>query len=88
VIILKKGESDLAQNNSIIIGKGLVIDADGGDIIKCISNGGSLKSGFLKGIAEIDNVMSYTSLEQLKNRMKLKTLLTFVWEMGLQHMHY
>lgn len=61
--------SDLAQNNSIIIGKGLAdkMLLTVGDIIKVSTSNGNLASlkivGFSEiGIAEIDNVMSYTSL--------------------------
>jgi lipoprotein-releasing system permease protein len=67
--IVEGNIADLSQNNSIIIGKGL---ADKmlllkGDIIKITSSKGNLASlkivGISQiGIAEIDNVMSYTSL--------------------------
>jgi len=61
--------SDLLQNNSIIIGKGLAnkMLLTKGDVIKITSPRGNLASlkivGISQiGIAEIDNVMSYTSL--------------------------
>lgn len=61
--------TDLAQNNSIIIGKGLAdkMLLTVGDVIKISTSNGNLSSlkivGFSEiGIAEIDNVMSYTSL--------------------------
>lgn len=61
--------TDLGQNNSIIIGKGLAdkMLLTAGDIIKVSTSNGNLASlkivGFSEiGIAEIDNVMSYTSL--------------------------
>lgn len=60
---------DLSQNNSIIIGKGLAdkMLLSKGDIIKISTSNGNLASlkivGISEiGIAEIDNVMSYTSL--------------------------
>jgi lipoprotein-releasing system permease protein len=67
---IKEGKViDLAQNNSIIIGKGLAdkMLLTMGDIIKVSTSNGNLASlkivGFSEiGIAEIDNVMSYTSL--------------------------
>jgi lipoprotein-releasing system permease protein len=67
---IKEGKiTDLAQNNSIIIGKGLAdkMMLTVGDIIKISTSNGNLASlkivGFSEiGIAEIDNVMSYTSL--------------------------
>jgi lipoprotein-releasing system permease protein len=62
--------TDLMQNNSIIIGKGLAdkMLLTTGDIIKITSSKGSLASlkivGISQiGIAEIDNVASYTSLD-------------------------
>jgi lipoprotein-releasing system permease protein len=61
---------DLLQNNSIIIGKGLAdkMLLAKGDIIKVTSSKGDLASlkivGIVQiGIAEIDDVTSYTSLE-------------------------
>ncbi|MEZ7499386.1 ABC transporter permease [Flavobacterium sp. Arc3] len=61
--------ADLSQNNSIIIGKGLSdkMLLVKGDIIKISTSSGNLASlkivGISEiGIAEIDNVMSYTSL--------------------------
>ncbi len=61
--------TDLSQNNSIIIGKGLSdkMLLSKGDIIKISTSNGDLASlkivGISEiGIAEIDNVMSYTSL--------------------------
>ena len=61
--------TDLSQNNSIIIGKGLSdkMLLTKGDIIKISTSNGNLASlkivGISEiGIAEIDNVMSYTSL--------------------------
>jgi lipoprotein-releasing system permease protein len=61
--------ADLKQNNSIIIGKGLAnkMLLGKGDIIKITTSKGNLESlkivGISQiGIAEIDNVMSYTSL--------------------------
>ena len=67
--IIEVSIADLSQNNSIIIGKGL---ADKmllikGDIIRITSSKGNLASlkivGISQiGIAEIDNIMSYTSL--------------------------
>ena len=67
--IIEGNVSDLLQNNSIIIGKGL---ADKmlltiGDVIKVTSTKGNLASlkivGILQfGIVEFDNTMSYTSL--------------------------
>lgn len=61
--------ADLLQNNSIIIGKGLSdkMLLTKGDIIKITTSKGNLASlkivGIAEiGIAEIDNVMSYTSL--------------------------
>jgi lipoprotein-releasing system permease protein len=61
--------TDLLQNNSIIIGKGLSdkMLLSKGDIIKITTSKGNLASlkivGISEiGIAEIDNVMSYTSL--------------------------
>lgn len=61
--------TDLSQNNSIIIGKGLSdkMLLSKGDIIKISTSNGNLASlkivGISEiGIAEIDNVMSYTSL--------------------------
>ncbi|SDX87723.1 ABC transporter permease [Flavobacterium degerlachei] len=67
---IKEGKvTDLSQNNSIIIGKGLAdkMMLTIGDIIKISTSNGNLASlkivGFSElGIAEIDNVMSYTSL--------------------------
>jgi lipoprotein-releasing system permease protein len=67
---IKEGKvTDLDQNNSIIIGKGLAnkMMLTLGDIIKVSTSSGNLASlkivGFSEiGIAEIDNVMSYTSL--------------------------
>ena len=67
--IIEGKVADLLQNNSIIIGKGLsdkMLLAKG-DIIKITTSKGSLASlkivGISEiGIAEIDNVMSYTSL--------------------------
>jgi lipoprotein-releasing system permease protein len=67
---IKDGKvTDLSQNNSIIIGKGLAdkMMLTVGDIIKVSTSNGNLASlkivGFSEiGIAEIDNVMSYTSL--------------------------
>ncbi|HEY4619104.1 MAG TPA: FtsX-like permease family protein [Flavobacterium sp.] len=67
---IKEGKvTDLSQNNSIIIGKGLAdkMLLTVGDIIKVSTSNGNLASlkivGFSQlGIAEIDNVMSYTSL--------------------------
>jgi lipoprotein-releasing system permease protein len=67
---IKEGKvTDLGQNNSIIIGKGLAdkMLLTVGDIIKISTSSGNLASlkivGFSEiGIAEIDNVMSYTSL--------------------------
>jgi lipoprotein-releasing system permease protein len=62
--------ADLNQNNSIIIGKGLAdkMLLTKGDIIKITTSKGNLASlkivGISQvGIAEIDNVSSYTSLE-------------------------
>jgi lipoprotein-releasing system permease protein len=62
--------TDLMQNNSIIIGKGLAdkMLLTTGDIIKITSSKGSLASlkivGISQiGIAEIDDVASYTSLD-------------------------
>jgi len=61
--------NDLVENNSIIIGKGLSdkMMLTTGDIIKVSTSNGNLASlkivGISQiGIAEIDNVMSYTSL--------------------------
>jgi lipoprotein-releasing system permease protein len=61
--------TDLLQSNSIIIGKGLAdkMLLAKGDIIKVTTSKGNLASlkivGIIQiGIAEIDNVMSYTSL--------------------------
>jgi lipoprotein-releasing system permease protein len=67
---IKEGKvTDLSQNNSIIIGKGLSdkMLLSKGDIIKISTSNGNLASlkivGISEiGIAEIDNVMSYTSL--------------------------
>jgi lipoprotein-releasing system permease protein len=67
---IKEGKViDLQQNNSIIIGKGLAekMLLTVGDIIKVSTSNGNLASlkivGFSEiGIAEIDNVISYTSL--------------------------
>ena len=67
---IKEGNiGDLAQNNSIIIGNGLAkkMLLTIGDIIKISTSNGNLASlkivGISEiGIAEIDNVMSYTSL--------------------------
>ncbi|CAM2983382.1 ABC transporter permease [Flavobacterium frigoris] len=67
---IKEGKvTDLSQNNSIIIGKGLSdkMLLSKGDIIKISTSSGNLASlkivGISEiGIAEIDNVMSYTSL--------------------------
>jgi lipoprotein-releasing system permease protein len=67
---IKEGKvTDLSQNNSIIIGKGLSdkMLLSKGDIIKISTSNGNLTSlkivGISEvGIAEIDNVMSYTSL--------------------------
>lgn len=62
--------TDLLQNNSIIIGKGLATKMllDKGDIIKITTSKGNLASlkivGISQiGISEIDDVMSYTSLD-------------------------
>jgi len=62
--------TDLEQNNSIIIGKGLAdkMMLTKGDIIKVSSSNGDLAAlkivGISElGISEIDNVMSYSSLE-------------------------
>ena len=67
--IIDGNVADLLQNNSIIIGKGLAdkMILTKGDIIKITSSRGNLASlkivGISQiGIAEIDNVMSYTSL--------------------------
>ena len=67
--IIDGNVADLLQNNSIIIGKGLAdkMILTKGDIIKITSSRGSLASlkivGISQvGIAEIDNVMSFTSL--------------------------
>ena len=68
--IIEGKVADLLQNNSIIIGKGLsdkMLLAKG-DIIKITTSKGTLASlkivGISEiGIAEIDNVNSYTSLE-------------------------
>ena len=67
--IIEGKVSDLLQNNSIIIGKGLAdkMLLTTGDIIKITSSKGSLASlkivGISQiGIAEIDDVASYTSL--------------------------
>jgi lipoprotein-releasing system permease protein len=66
--------TDLSQNNSIIIGKGLSdkMLLIKGDIIKISTSNGNLASlkivGISEiGIAEIDNVMSYTSLSTAQN---------------------
>jgi lipoprotein-releasing system permease protein len=62
--------TDLLQNNSIIIGKGLATKMllEKGDIIKITTSKGNLASlkivGISQiGISEIDDVMSYTSLD-------------------------
>ncbi len=62
--------TDLLQNNSIIIGKGLATKMllDKGDIIKITTSKGNLASlkivGISQiGISEIDDVMSYTSID-------------------------
>lgn len=62
--------ADLSQNNSIIIGKGLAdkMLLTKGDIIKITTAKGNLSSmkivGILQiGIAELDDTMSYTSLD-------------------------
>ncbi len=67
--IIEGKVSDLLQNNSIIIGKGLAdkMLLTTGDIIKITSSKGSLESlkivGISQiGISEIDDVASYTSL--------------------------
>ncbi|MGO4903933.1 ABC transporter permease [Flavobacterium sp. W20_MBD1_R3] len=67
--IIEGKVADLLQNNSIIIGKGLSdkMLLTKGDIIKITTSKGNLASlkivGISEiGIAEIDNVMSYTSL--------------------------
>ncbi len=67
--IIEGDVSDLLQNNSIIIGKGLAdkMLLAKGDIIKVTSAKGNLASlkivGILQfGIVEFDNTMSYTSL--------------------------
>lgn len=67
--IIEGKVADLLQNNSIIIGKGLSdkMLLSKGDIIKITTSKGNLASlkivGISEiGIAEIDNVMSYTSL--------------------------
>lgn len=67
---IKEGKvADLAQNNSVIIGIGLAnkMLLSKGDLIKVSTSNGNLTSlkivGISEiGIAEIDNVMSYTSL--------------------------
>lgn len=67
---IKEGKvADLAQNNSVIIGIGLAnkMLLSKGDLIKISTSNGNLASlkivGISEiGIAEIDNVMSYTSL--------------------------
>lgn len=68
--IIEGKVSDLLQNNSIIIGKGLAdkMLLSKGDIIKITTSKGDLASlkivGISEiGIAEIDNTMSYTSLD-------------------------
>ena len=68
--IIEGNLTDLMQNNSIIIGKGLAdkMLLTTGDIIKITSSKGSLASlkivGISQiGIAEIDDVASYTSLD-------------------------
>ena len=68
--IIDGSVSDLLQNNSIIIGKGLATKMllAKGDIIKISTSKGNLASlkivGISEiGIADIDNTMSYTSLE-------------------------
>ena len=67
--IIEGNVSDLVQNNSIIIGKGLAdkMLLAKGDVIKVTSAKGNLASlkivGILQfGIVEFDNTMSYTSL--------------------------
>ena len=67
--IIEGRVTDLLQNNSIIIGKGLATKMllDKGDIIKITTSKGNLASlkivGISQiGISEIDDVMSYTSL--------------------------
>jgi lipoprotein-releasing system permease protein len=67
---IKEGNvTDLEQNNSIIIGKGLAdkMMLEIGDIIKVSTSSGNLSSLKIVGISEIgiveiDNVMSYTSI--------------------------
>jgi lipoprotein-releasing system permease protein len=68
--IIEGKVTNLLQNNSIILGKGLAskMMLTVGDIIKITSPGGNLSSlkivGISQmGIAEVDDVMSYTSLE-------------------------
>lgn len=68
--IIQGNMAELSQNNSIIIGKGLAekILLGKGDVIKITTSKGNLASlkivGISQiGIAEIDNVMSYTSLD-------------------------
>ena len=68
--------SDLLQNNSIIIGKGLAdkMLLNKGDIIKVTTSKGNLSSlkvvGITQiGIAEIDNTISYTSLNTAQKLM-------------------
>ncbi|WP_035671814.1 FtsX-like permease family protein [Flavobacterium sp. 83] len=68
--IIEGKVADLLQNNSIIIGKGLAdkMLLSKGDIIKITTSKGNLASlkivGISEiGIAEIDNTMSYTSLD-------------------------
>ncbi len=68
--------SDLLQNNSIIIGKGLAdkMLLNKGDIIKVTTSKGNLSSlkvvGITQiGIAEIDNSISYTSLNTAQKLM-------------------
>ncbi|RAR70661.1 ABC transporter permease [Flavobacterium aciduliphilum] len=67
--IIEGNISDLTQNNSIIIGKGLAdkMMLKRGDILKVTTAKGNLASlkvvGITQiGIAELDNTMSYTSL--------------------------
>jgi lipoprotein-releasing system permease protein len=68
--IIEGKEADLSQNNSIIIGKGLAdkMLLEKGDIIKITTTKGVLASlkivGISQiGIAEIDNISSYTSID-------------------------
>jgi lipoprotein-releasing system permease protein len=68
--IIQGSVSDLLQNNSIIIGKGLAdkMLLTRGDMIKITASKGNLASlkivGISQvGIADIDNTMSYTSLD-------------------------